>query len=161
MILCSVVIALLHVTVMANMRVSGVMPNIVVVALVIATLTAPLFVSLPMVIISGLTLDLFQSGRLGLATVMLLVVWWVLSELKKRYIHTPSIIIVTLAVFVASVFYDLASTILFRIPFASVGIRVLLNGVYSSILCIIVVGILLIRNPRLMQAESSYVSDIT
>jgi rod shape-determining protein MreD len=100
-------VAILEVSLIANLRINNAVPYFLLIILVFLTLNdLNLNLIWQGVVVGGVILDLFQPGRLGLMLLALACVIGLVVWLKSRYLRKPSVYIVWMIIFASSGLYS-------------------------------------------------------
>jgi rod shape-determining protein MreD len=97
----------LQISIMPNLAIWQVFPNLILISTVILIFSGRDKEALYWAALGGITLDLFSTFHFGIFTVSLLIIYFLISYLVKKFFSDPNFIIATGLFLISGVIFDL------------------------------------------------------
>lgn len=103
---------LLQTTVFSRLEIYGVVPNLILVVVVLASLSVDWQIALPLALLGGLSLDLFSANQFGVFAFTFIIISFFFSFLKSYLFARANIFVSLVAVLAGTTLYYLVAMLL-------------------------------------------------
>ena len=99
-------------TVFSHLEIYGVVPNLILVVVVLASLSVDWQTALPLALLGGISLDLFSTNQFGFFALILIIISFLFSFLKSYLFTQANILVSLIAVLMGTSLYYLLALLL-------------------------------------------------
>lgn len=107
-----VLAVLLQTTVFSHLEIYGIVPNLILVVVVLASLSVDWQIALPLALLGGLSLDLFSANQFGFFALTFIIISFFFSFLKSYLFAQANIFVSLVAVLAGTILYYLVAVLL-------------------------------------------------